>query len=101
MSVSLEEARKIAELANLNFTDEELCTYCGHLNKILTYVEKLQELDTEEVEPTYSVQSSRDTMRDDRTESSLSQDEALKNAPAQGQGFFRVPKVIQNEGRQI
>jgi len=98
MSVSLEEARNIAELANLNFSDEELQIYCSHLNEILSYVEKLQELDTEKIEPTCSVPSLRDTMRNDQVEPSLTATEALKNAPARGQGFFRVPKVIQNDG---
>lgn len=98
MGVSLEEAKKIAALANLSFTDEVLEAYRGHLNEILTYVEKLRELDTDDVDPTYSVSSSADTLREDRIESSLPVEEALKNAPSQRRDFFRVPKVIQTGG---
>ncbi|MFC1569349.1 Asp-tRNA(Asn)/Glu-tRNA(Gln) amidotransferase subunit GatC [bacterium] len=98
MSVSLEETRKIALLAKLDFTDDELNQYREHLNEVLTYVEKLNELDTDKVEPTYYVQTSKDAMREDKTTPSLSLEDVMKNAPKHRHGFFRVPKVIQSDG---
>ena len=66
MSISLKEVKKIAELARLYFDEGELTVYCEHLNEILNYVDKLNELETDHVEPTYSVQSDPETMREDR-----------------------------------
>lgn len=98
MGVSLEEARKIADLARLQFTEEELESYRDHLNEVLTYVDKLNELDTTNVEPTYYTQSSDEKLRKDEIKASLSIEEVMKNAPLHGHGFFRVPKVIQEDG---
>lgn len=98
MSVSLEETKKIAELARLQLSEDELKKYQFHLNEILTYVEKLNELDTDEIQPTYYVQTSRETLREDRTKPSLTLEEVMQNAPAHGNDFFRVPKVIQSDG---
>lgn len=98
MSVSLEEARKIANLARLQFTDEELENYRNHLNEVLAYVDKLNELDTEQVEPTFYTQSSENALREDEKKASLPIEEVMKNAPLHGHDFFRVPKVIQDDG---
>jgi aspartyl-tRNA(Asn)/glutamyl-tRNA(Gln) amidotransferase subunit C len=98
MGVTLNEVKKIAELARLHFDERELTVYCEHLNEILNYVDKLNELDTENVEPTYSVRSNPKTMRDDQKKSSLPLEEVMKNAPAQKNGFFSVPSVIDDGG---
>ena len=100
MSISLTEVKKIAELARLQFNEQELTVYCEHLNEILNYVDKLNELETDQVEPTYSVKSNSETMREDRKKPSLSVEEVMKNAPAQKHGFFSVPNVI-DEGREF
>ncbi len=98
MSVSLEEVRNIATLARLHFSDQQLEAYRENLNEILKYVEKLKELDTENVEPTFYVQDSKNSMREDTVRPSLPVEDVMKNAPSHAQGFFRVPKVIQSDG---
>lgn len=94
MEVCRKEVEKIAKLAKLHLLEEEKDKFRGHLNQILDYVEKLDELDTEDVEPTSYVQHSGDVMREDRVGESLPRREALRNAPATDGGFIRVPKVI-------
>ncbi|MBN2031624.1 Asp-tRNA(Asn)/Glu-tRNA(Gln) amidotransferase subunit GatC [bacterium] len=94
MRIQKEDVEKIAKLAKLQFSEDEIEKFRGHLEEILTYVNKLNELNTDGVEPTYYVQHAGDVMREDRVKPSLPREEALKNAPAQDKGFFRVPKVI-------
>ena len=97
MKVTKEHVLKIASLARLKIPDEEIETYQGHLSEILTYVEKLNELDTENVPPTYAVHHAGNVFREDTNRPSLSQEDALKNAPSQSHGFFSVPKIINQE----
>lgn len=94
MRVLNEDVEKIAKLAMLRFSEVEKESIRAHLDQILTYAEKLNELDTRDVEPTFSVQHSGDMMREDRVKPSLPKDAVLRNAPDQAHGFFRVPKVI-------
>ena len=94
MPVSKGDVEKIAKLAKLRFSEAEKEAMRAHLDQILTYAEKLNELDTRDVEPTFSVQQSGDAMREDGVKPSLSEDAVLRNAPDQAHGFFRVPKVI-------
>ena len=92
--IAIGDVEKIATLAKLRFSDDEKETYRAQLQNIITYVEKLNELDTEGVEPTFAVQHTDAVLREDEVKSSLSRDEALANAPARVHGYFRVPKVI-------
>ena len=94
MKIQREDVEKIAKLAKLQFSDDEIETFRGHLEEILNYVNQLNELNTEGVEPTYYVQHTGDVMREDVVKPSLPGDKSLKNAPAEGKGFFRVPKII-------
>ncbi len=98
MSVTLENVKNIAELARLQITEDMLESYRGHMNEILEYVDKLNEIDTEGIEPTVAVQSSEKPLRSDELKSSLSIDEAMANAPSHARSFFRVPKVINSGG---
>ena len=98
MRVSIKEVKKIANLAKLSFDEQELTAYCEHLNEILNYVDKLNELDTDAVEPTYSVQSSHTRMRNDQKKPSLSVETVMKNAPVHKHGFFSVPNVMDDGG---
>lgn len=100
MQITKEDVDKVVSLAKLHFSEEEKEKFRGHLDQILTYVEKLNELNTEDVEPTYYVQHTGEVMREDRVEKSLSQEEALKNAPAKVRGFVCVPKVISQSRRK-
>lgn len=94
MSVTKKEVEHIAELARLKFNDDELQNFTIELNKILTYVEKLNELDTENVEPLSHPVEGSNEFRLDEVRKSLKTEEALKNAPEKDEMFFKVPKVI-------
>ncbi|WP_457600281.1 Asp-tRNA(Asn)/Glu-tRNA(Gln) amidotransferase subunit GatC [Hydrogenivirga sp.] len=85
---------KIALLARLKLTEEEVETFSRQLGDILSFVEQLGELDTSEVEP--YIQNVEETpMREDKPGESLSQEEALKNAPERENGFFVVPRIVE------
>jgi aspartyl-tRNA(Asn)/glutamyl-tRNA(Gln) amidotransferase subunit C len=89
------DVEHIAHLARLRLTPEEKAKFGAQLNSILTYVEKLNELDTAGVEPTSHVLALSDVMREDKVRISLSRDEALMNAPDRSDDFYRVPKIIE------
>jgi aspartyl-tRNA(Asn)/glutamyl-tRNA(Gln) amidotransferase subunit C len=97
MPVTRKEVENIASLAKLNFTDDELDNFVSELNEILTYMDKLNELDTENVEPlSYPIESDT-TFREDIVIPSISREDALMNAPAHDEEYFKVPKVIENK----
>ena len=95
MGIPLEEVKRVAELARLRFTDEELIRMAGELEKILTYVRKLDEVDTSNVEPMSRVHGDTGRLREDDNVQRINRDEALSNAPDTDGKFFRVPKVIE------
>ncbi|NOX18130.1 MAG: Asp-tRNA(Asn)/Glu-tRNA(Gln) amidotransferase subunit GatC [Chlorobi bacterium] len=94
MSVTREEVLKIAGLAKLRIPDEKLDKYTEDLNSILGYMEKLNELDTSEVEPLLHPLEGSAVFREDEPRPSVSTEEALKNAPDKTDAHFKVPKVI-------
>ena len=94
MSVTVQDVAYIAELARLRFSDPEMEKMTSELNAILHYVEKLNEIDTEGVEPLSSIHDQVNVLRDDEKRESISNDDALMNAPDRVERFFRVPKVI-------
>lgn len=94
MSVTKKEVEHIAELARLKFKEEELESFTHQLNEILNYVDKLNELDTENVEPLSHPIENINVFRNDELKKSISTEEALKNAPDKTDEFFKVPKVI-------
>jgi len=85
---------KISGLAHLEFGEEEKEKIRQDLEQILTFVDKLKELDTENVEPLVYLSDKRDILREDRMIPTISIDEALLNAPEKSGRFFKVPKVI-------
>jgi aspartyl-tRNA(Asn)/glutamyl-tRNA(Gln) amidotransferase subunit C len=111
MKVTERDVAYVADLANLELTEQERATMLRDLNSILEYVDRLNELDTSDVAPMaqvsdrYGVDESKQgserfscAMRDDILEGlrkSLPHDEALANAPDADEDFFRVPKVIE------
>ena len=95
--ITVKNVEKIAGLANLRFTDEEKEKFRGQLEQMVSYVEKLNELDTTGIEPTFAVQHGGTALREDKAKPSLARDEVLKNAPSKAHGFFRVPKVIERD----
>ena len=102
MPVTRNDVEHIAKLARLNFSEEEKEKLTRELNEILKYMEKLDELDTTNVEPLSNVSElfppGVGMMRDDNVKPSLPRDEALMNAPDKTEKFFKVPKVIGGQG---
>lgn len=94
MKITLEEVRRIAGLAHLDFPDDELRRLAGDLDRILQYVDQLARLDVGEVEPAAAVSTEGPKPREDRLLPCLTQEQALANAPKSGRGHFRVPRVI-------
>ncbi len=94
MSVTRKDVEHIAELARLNFQNEELENFTHQLNQILDYMEKLNELDTENIEPLSHPVEGNNIFREDKLLASIPTNEALLNAPESDEQFFKVPKVI-------
>jgi aspartyl-tRNA(Asn)/glutamyl-tRNA(Gln) amidotransferase subunit C len=98
LKLTTEEVRYVADLANLQLSEEELLRMSHDLGEILTYIEDLNELDTANVPPMAQVLYEADetaTLREDRPHATLSNEEALRNAPVSGAGYFKVPRVIE------
>jgi len=85
---------KIAHLARLEFNETEKQEIKKDLQKMISFVDKLNELDTDDVEPLLHMSNEVNVLREDEVKGSVSQAEALKNAPARKDDFFTVPKVI-------
>ncbi|MBI4839155.1 MAG: Asp-tRNA(Asn)/Glu-tRNA(Gln) amidotransferase subunit GatC [Nitrospirae bacterium] len=89
------EIERVALLARIKLAEGEKELFSKQLGSILQYIDKLNELDTKEVEPTSHVLSMKNIFREDRTIPSLSKDQALLNAPDSAGDFYRVPKIIE------
>jgi aspartyl-tRNA(Asn)/glutamyl-tRNA(Gln) amidotransferase subunit C len=94
--IERKDVEHVARLARLALTDDELERMREQLNGILSYIEKLNELDTEGVEPTSHAVPMLNVMRDDEPGPCLPRDEALANAPDRAGEFFRVPRIIED-----
>lgn len=95
MKITVKDVQYVANLARLELTDEELENLTKQLDGILTYMNKLNELDTEGIEPLSHVLPLKNVYREDKVAPSLPVEEALKNAPGREGRFFKVPKVIE------
>jgi aspartyl-tRNA(Asn)/glutamyl-tRNA(Gln) amidotransferase subunit C len=94
MSVTLKDVEHVAALAKLSFAPAEMNLLTTQLNTILEYMDQLNALDTDAVEPLSQVIELSNVFRDDRRAPGLTRDQALANAPSQDGAFFKVPKVI-------
>ncbi|VAW39667.1 Aspartyl-tRNA(Asn) amidotransferase subunit C @ Glutamyl-tRNA(Gln) amidotransferase subunit C [hydrothermal vent metagenome] len=94
MRISHDEIKKTAVLARLAMSDEDVSNMAGQLDRILGYIDKLNELDTTGVKPANHAIDIHNALREDEVEPSLTQDEALANAPRQNGEAFVVPKVV-------
>ena len=90
-----EQVRKVALLSRLTFDDQESDAVAQQLSGILDYIDKLNELDTEGIEPTSHSLPLANVLREDRARPSLTTAQALANAPESEAGCFRVPPIIQ------
>ncbi|MFC4100903.1 Asp-tRNA(Asn)/Glu-tRNA(Gln) amidotransferase subunit GatC [Paenibacillus xanthanilyticus] len=95
MSITLKDVEHVAKLARLELTEQEKEQFTGQLNAILKYAEKLNQLDTEGIEPTSHVLPVTNVMREDEVRESVSNETALKNAPDEEDGQFKVPAVLE------
>ena len=85
---------KLAHLSRLEFNTADKEEIKNDLQRMISFVEKLDELDLEGTEPLLHMSSNVNVLRDDEVKGSVTREEALKNAPAHDDKFFKVPKVI-------
>jgi aspartyl-tRNA(Asn)/glutamyl-tRNA(Gln) amidotransferase subunit C len=95
MKADRDTLRKIAHLARLEFNPDSENEILDSINEILTWVEKLNEIDTSHVEPLTHMSQEVNVLREDEVKPPLSHDRALANAPKKDSDYFRVPKVIE------
>ncbi len=95
MSVDAATVRRIAHLARIAVADHEVEHLRGEINNMLAFVEQLNEVNVDGVEPTASVEDMKLKMRDDKVSDGGYSERVLANAPATDDGFFLVPKVVE------
>jgi len=95
VKITREEVAHVARLAMLEISGEEVALYTDQLNAILEYADKLKMLETKGVDPTAHVLPLRNVFREDEIRPGLPREEALANAPAEEEGLFRVPRVME------
>ncbi|MCB9189177.1 MAG: Asp-tRNA(Asn)/Glu-tRNA(Gln) amidotransferase subunit GatC [Flavobacteriales bacterium] len=94
MKLDEKTVNKIASLAKLEFNGEEKEAILQDMNKMLAFVGKLEEVDTEGVEPLIHITDETNILREDVAHTDITQKEALKNAPKKDSTYFKIPKVI-------
>ena len=95
MKITKEQVEYVANLAKLDISEEEKEIFTKQLDNILSYMDKLNQLDTRDIDPTSHVLPIKNIFREDEVKPSLPLEEALANAPDRKDGFFRVPRVIE------
>lgn len=95
MKIDNETVDKIAHLARLEFDNETKEQIIKDMNNMLAFVEKLNEIDTSNVEPLIYMNDEVNVLREDEVKQDITQEEALKNAPKHDSDYFKVPKVIE------
>jgi len=93
--ITIAQVEHVANLARLRFNEEEKQKLAGQLGAILEYIEQLNKLNTDDVPPTSHVIPVINVVREDVVKPSLTQEEALANAPGGVDGLFEVPKIIE------
>lgn len=97
-TITKDTVEHVARLSRLSLTEKEVAVFQKQLSNILGYIEQLEEVDIEGISPTTHVLSSmKNVFRQDEVRPSISNGEALLNAPDKKDGFFKVPKVIKDE----
>ncbi|WP_129713862.1 Asp-tRNA(Asn)/Glu-tRNA(Gln) amidotransferase subunit GatC [Pedobacter sp. SYP-B3415] len=95
MNLDNERIYKIADLARIHIEDKDVDSLRADMNKILTFMEKLNELDTSQVEPLRYMNEAKNTWREDEAKTEISTEEGLMNAALRNERFFLVPKIIE------
>ncbi len=88
------QVRKVAKLSRLELTEPEVEEFTGQLSAILDYVEKMNELDTTDIEPLAHCLPISNVLREDCARESLGTEKVLANAPQRDEEFFKVPKIL-------
>lgn len=94
--IDIKTVEEVAHLARLEFDEVGKAEILNDMNRMLAFVDKLNEMDTTDVEPLIYMTDERNVMREDEPKQTLTQKEALKNAPKKDSDYFKVPKVIDN-----
>ena len=94
MKINDELVQHIAHLARLEFEGDELNEIKGDMSKIIGFMDKLSELDTEDVEPLIFMTDKVNVLREDKPERTLTSADALRNAPKKDSDYFRISKVL-------
>jgi len=95
MKITRDEVLYVADLARLDLDEASIDKFAGQIGKILDYVDKLNEIDTEGIRPTSHAISLTNAFREDEQKEHLERDQALANAPQKEEGAFVVPKIIE------
>lgn len=93
--IDKEQVKHVAHLARLAISEEEAEMFTKHLDAIINYAEQLNELDTENVEPTTHVLDIKNVLREDESRKWLTQEDVMKNAPDSANGQIRVPSILE------
>ena len=94
-SIDKKTVERVAHLSRLKLNENETGQYCAQLALILSYINKLNEIDTSNTQPTsHALSTLKNVFRKDIPKGSITPEEALKNAPAEDGGMFKVPPVI-------
>jgi len=96
MEITQKEVEHVAKLARLDIGEDEKGTFARQLSAVLTYMDQLKEVETSGVEPTTTVLPAVNVFRDDVVRPSLPREQALANAPEQSEGFFSVPRILED-----
>jgi aspartyl-tRNA(Asn)/glutamyl-tRNA(Gln) amidotransferase subunit C len=91
------QVKKVAKLARLDLSDAEIEEFAGQLNAIIDYVERMNQLNTDGVEPLAHCLPVNNVFRDDNVKESLGTEKTLANAPEQDGQFFKVPKILEEQ----
>ena len=94
MSLDAKTIKKIAHLARLEFDEKSLENFSTDFNKILSWIDKLNEVDTDNVKPLIHMSAEVNVLREDLDKVTISHEEALRNAPKKDSDYFRVPKFL-------
>ena len=92
--ISSKDVEHISWLASIKINEDEKEKFVEQFNSILEYFHQLDEVDTDGVEPTYRVVDLANVFREDATSKSMTQEEALKNAPKRENGYFKSPRIV-------
>lgn len=94
MPITIKDVEYVAKLAKLKLSPEEKKKFQKELDKVIRYIDQLNQVDTGNAPPTSHVVPMQNVLRDDKVRPSLTQKKALANAPDKKDGYFKVPKVI-------